>query len=255
VSVAGPDERAVAEVVPTGVPGRTKAERVRAMFARIVPRYDLMNALMSLGMDHRWRRAAARAAEPAGRIALDVGTGTGDLAFALADAGSKRVVGVDFCEEMLAAARSKAGRVGVAGVTFIAGDALALPFPDGTFDCVVSGFVLRNVADLRAALDEMVRVLKPGGSFVCLEITHPPRLLAPFFSVYFGWFVPLLGAVVGHDRAAYRYLPRSLGPLPTAERLAAMLTETGLTAVRVRRLGLGTVALHIGRRPAAVPTR
>ncbi len=240
---------ATADVVPSGVPGNTKAERVRAMFARIVPRYDLMNALMTGGLDRRWRDEAALAAVPRGCLALDVGAGTGDLAFALVRAGAAHVVGVDFCEEMLTVARAKARALGLESATsFIAADALRLPFSDRSFDCVTSGFLLRNVASLRAALDEMTRTLKPGGRLVCLEITHPPRPFAPIFGLYFRHVVPLLGALVTGEGAAYRYLPASLGPLPDARRLAALLANAGLADVGYRRLGLGTVALHVGTR-------
>ncbi len=237
------------DVVPDGVPGRTKAERVRAMFARIVPRYDLMNALMTGGMDRRWRNEAASAASPRGGLALDVGAGTGDLTFALVRAGATRVVGVDFCEEMLAVARTKARAQVPDGTTsFLAADALNLPFLDCSFDCVASGFLLRNVANLRAGLFEMARVLKPGGRLVCLELTHPPSPIAPVVGLYVRNVVPLVGTVVTGEAAAYRYLPASLGPFPDARRLAALLVEAGLANVQYRRLGLGTVALHVGTR-------
>lgn len=240
------------EVVPAGVPGGSKAERVQAMFARLVPRYDLMNTVMTGGLHHYWRRAAVRAAQPVGQQVLDVGTGTGDLALELGRAGARRVVGVDFCEPMLAEARRKARSRQVDSiVSFLVGDALRLPFPDQTFDCVANGFLLRNVADLAGALAEFTRVLKPGGRLVCLEITHPPRAFAPFFNLYFRSVVPLLGAAITGEAAAYRYLPASLGPLPDVQGLARLLAQVGLVDVRARRLTPGTVALHVGQRPAA----
>lgn len=238
------------EVIPSGVPGRTKAERVQAMFARLVPRYDLMNALMTGGLDRRWRSVAAHAAAPSGATVLDVGTGTGDLALALGRAGAARVIGTDFCPEMLVVARDKARRhaLGVP-IVFVAGDALQLPFPDQTFDRVTSAFLLRNVASLPRALSEMTRVLKPGGRLVCLEITHPPSGLAPVFQLYFRRIVPLIGALVTGQGEAYQYLPASLGPLPDAKALARLFEAAGLAEVSYRRLGLGTVALHWGCRP------
>ncbi|MGH2458336.1 MAG: ubiquinone/menaquinone biosynthesis methyltransferase [Chloroflexota bacterium] len=242
------------EVVPAGVPGQTKAERVQAMFARIVPRYDAMNTIMTGGLHRRWRRAAAGLAEPRGAVALDVGSGTGDLALALARAGARRVIGVDFCAEMLSVARAKAKAAALdSTVSFAVGDALRLPFPDRSFDRVVNGFLLRNVADLPGALAEMARVLKPGGRLVCLEITHPPAAVAPFARLYFGLVVPLLGAAITGEADAYRYLPASLAPLPNVQRLARMLTDAGFVDVRAQRLGFGTVALHQGLRSPRSP--
>ena len=139
------------------------ARQVQQMFGRIVPRYDLLNRLMSLGMDGRWRRAAAAAAQPADTLALDVGPGTGELALELRRQGAAHVVGADFSSEMLAAAGAKAAAAGDAGISWALADSLALPFPDNTFDCVTNAFLLRNLADLRAGLAEMARVLKPAG--------------------------------------------------------------------------------------------
>lgn len=237
-------------VVPAGVPGSSKSERVQAMFGRIVARYDLMNRVMTFGMDVGWRRAAIAALAPAGLLVLDVGTGTGDLALGVARAGARRVIGVDFVEEMLVSARRKIAAGGQSDwITLAVGDAMGLPFPDASFDGIVNGFLLRNVSDLDGAFREFVRLLKPGGRLVCLEITHPPRVLAPLFSVYFGRVVPILGSLLTGESNAYRYLPESLGPLPDARCLATMLQEAGLEDVSFRRLGMGTVAVHVGRRP------
>ena len=222
------------------------------MFGRIVPRYDLLNRLMSLGMDGRWRREAAAAARPGGGAALDVGTGTGDLARELRRQGAARVVGADFSLEMLTTARAKAAAAGDAGVSWALADALHLPFPDGTFDCVTNAFVLRNLADLPAGLAEMARVLTPGGRLVCLDMTHPPP--GPFGSLYRWYFnrvlPPLAGAISG-DPAAYRYLPNSLRGFPGPDELAASLRDIGLAEVRFRLLAGGTVALHTGRAPTS----
>src|ERR1700694_4755812 len=173
-------------------PDRGKAARIRDMFATIVPHYDMVNTLMTLGLDRRWRRitvamaepAAALAlgiatgpgalADPAAALALDVSTGTGELAFELERAGARAVVGIDFCYEMVAAAvrKCRAADLGTR-IVFATGDARRLPFPDATFDCVVNGFMLRNVADLGATFNELHRVLKPGGRLVCLDLTRP----------------------------------------------------------------------------------
>ena len=237
-------------VLPAGVSGTTKAERVQSMFGKIVLRYDLMNRVMTFGLDVGWRRAAIAALAPADALILDVGTGTGDLALGVSLAGARRVIGVDFVEGMLRSAHRKtiAAKQGQR-IELAVGDAMGLPFPDETFDGIINGFLLRNVSDLDGAFREFVRVLKPGGRLVCLEITHPPRLVASLFGLYFGHFVPLIGSLLTGESHAYRYLPLSLGPLPNADQLAKMMEQAGLERVLVRRLGFGTVALHVGSRP------
>ena len=226
-----------------------KAEAVRAMFTRIAGRYDLMNSLMTGGRHHAWRRqmAAAVAAAPDGP-ALDLATGTGDLALALRAASPGRpVVGADFSEAMLGQARAKLRARGEPRVSLLAADALALPFPDTTFACVTSAFLLRNLADLAAGLAEMQRVTMPGGLVAALEITRPavPGWNA-LFGLYFDRLVPLIGAAVARDRAAYTYLPRSVERFVSPPELARLMTGAGLRQVRYRRLGLGTIAMHVG---------
>ncbi len=227
-----------------------KAAYVRSMFARIVPRYDLINRLMTMGLDRRWRRVTARMAAPQDAVALDLATGTGDLALELARLGARFVVGADFCPEMLTAAvhktaqwqaRSSAARN---PVSFIAGDAQQLPFRDNTFDCLVNGFLLRNLSDLQAALREFQRVLKPNGRLVCLDLTHPPAPLRPLLWPWFRVAVPLMGGMVSGDFDAYTYLPDSLRTYPDAERLRAMMTAAGFANASYRRVGFGTVAIH-----------
>jgi demethylmenaquinone methyltransferase/2-methoxy-6-polyprenyl-1,4-benzoquinol methylase len=227
----------------------TKAEAVRAMFTRIAGRYDLMNSLMTGGRHHAWRRAAtaAVAQAPAGP-ALDLATGTGDLAFALRQAYPRRfVVGADFSEAMLRHADMKRKARGERGVALLAADALALPFADRTFACVTSAFLLRNLADLEAGLAEMRRVTQPGGLVAALEITRPGvRGWDAMFGLYFNRVVPLIGAAVARDRAAYTYLPQSVGRFVTPPQLAQMMQRAGLDNVRYQRLGLGTIAIHVG---------
>ncbi|CAA9590221.1 MAG: hypothetical protein AVDCRST_MAG88-4757, partial [uncultured Thermomicrobiales bacterium] len=197
------------------------SREVRRMFDRIVPRYDLMNRVMTGGRDSVWRTMVAkRAAEglPAAAV-LDVATGTGDLAFAIRRAGAGTVVGVDFSSEMIAAAHHKAG-AGDGTTSFLVGDALRLPFPDKTFDACTVSFGLRNMADYDAALAEMTRILRPGGRFFCLEMTPFRRpILGPIFRVYFDRLVPLVGGLLSGDLAAYRYLPRSVEAFPAAHEL------------------------------------
>lgn len=237
--------------------GAARAEYVRALFGRIVPRYDLFNTLSTLGQDRRWRRMVVeRAAVPANGQALDVATGTGAVAFALARrTPSATVIGLDFCAPMIEAAGLNAvRRTGIArGIStapsFKVGDVLALPYDDGRFDAVTISFGLRNVADIPGALAEMARVLKPGGRLVCLELTRvrSPLVRIPF-QFYFYRLSPLLGTLLSGDRAAYTYLPHSLTQFPDAEALAQLMRDAGLRQVRFRRLNLGTIAIHTGIR-------
>jgi len=227
---------------------------VRAMFDRIVRRYDLMNRLMSLGRDVAWRRLAAREALAGGaRQVLDVATGTGDLALELARQGAPRVVGADFSRGMLQLAADKIRGRG-ASIRLLQADAMALPFPDGAFDACTVAFGLRNMPDYEAAVVEMSRVLRPGGRLVVLEMT-PLRVpvLRTLFRWYFDRLVPLIGGLISGDRDAYRYLPTSVSAFPPAEELAAIMTRAGLAPVRYQYLMMRTVALHVGVKPGTTP--
>ena len=226
-----------------------KGEYVRAMFTRIARRYDLMNALMTCGRHHAWRRitAAALRAAPPGPV-LDLATGTGDLALAIRRARPEDTVfGADFSEGMLREAAAKLGRRHQRRMPLVAADALALPFRDRTFAAVTSAFLLRNLGDLGRGIAEMRRVTRPGGLVVALEITRPriPGWDA-IFGFYFHRIVPAVGAVVAGDRAAYAYLPESVSQFASPQGLADLMRRAGLGDVRYRRLGLGTIALHVG---------
>lgn len=229
--------------------GAERAAHVRCMFERIAPHYDFMNALMSGGCDQAWRRRAIAAAHvPPGGCVLDVATGTGDLALAAArrDA-SVRIVGVDFSMAMMQLGRAKPG---AHRVRWVSADGLHLPFADGAFDAVISGFMMRNVADIRGAFSEQVRVTRPGGRVVCLEISHTPiPIFRQLFQIYFYRLVPLAGRCLSRYAEAYTYLPASLTHFATADQLAALMRDCGLAEVQYRRLMLGTVALHWGIRP------
>ena len=223
---------------------------VQGMFSRIARRYDLMNSLMTFGRHQAWRRVAARMTEPQpGGLALDVATGTGDLALALlTETPVRRVIGVDFSDGMLRVGREKLRRKDPGGrVSLVVGDALCLPFPDKTFACVTSAFLLRNLADLERGLGEMRRVTQTGGKVVALEITQP---MLPGWSHLFGWyfhrFVPRLGALVSGNRDAYTYLPRSVERFPPPGELSRLMEKVGLRDIGYRRLGLGTVTIHCG---------
>ncbi|MCA9878985.1 MAG: ubiquinone/menaquinone biosynthesis methyltransferase [Thermomicrobiales bacterium] len=233
------------------------SDDVREMFDGIVPRYDLLNRLMTGGRDVAWRkltvREAARHVNPAAASALDIATGTGDLALALERAGFARVVGLDFSAPMLAeAARKAQAQPGAASlVTWLEGDAMALPFADETFDAVTVGFGLRNMPDYLGALREVVRVLKPGGTFVCLETSPlPAPALRAVYETAMSVALPLLGGLLSGDRDAYAYLPRSSSVFPDAEALGRLMLAAGFRDVRYLRRGLGAVAIHVGRKPA-----
>jgi demethylmenaquinone methyltransferase/2-methoxy-6-polyprenyl-1,4-benzoquinol methylase len=215
-------------------------EAVRSMFDRIAPVYDVMNRVMTAGLDVRWRRVAAEAAVRPGDRVLDAACGTGDLALADLRAGAGRVTGLDFSARMLARARRKS-----AAVEWVQGDLLALPFADGTFDAATVGFGVRNVADLELGLRELRRVLRPGGRLAILEITQPRGPLRPFFSLWFDRVVPLLGRLLPGG-SAYTYLPASVKRFPPAEQLATLLGECGFAGVSYRLLGWSIIAVHTG---------
>jgi demethylmenaquinone methyltransferase / 2-methoxy-6-polyprenyl-1,4-benzoquinol methylase len=214
---------------------------VEAMFDRISPVYDPMNRLMTAGLDRRWRRLAVRAVVTPGDRVLDACCGTGDLALEAEKAGG-RVTGLDFSERMLERARRKS-----AGVEWVRGDLLALPFEGGSFDAVTVGFGIRNVADLDAGLRELARVLRPGGRLGCLEITRPQGALRPFFSLWFDGLVPLAGKMLPGG-AAYAYLPASVRRFPGPEDLGEALRRAGFGEIGWRLLGGGIVALHAATR-------
>jgi demethylmenaquinone methyltransferase/2-methoxy-6-polyprenyl-1,4-benzoquinol methylase len=223
--------------------GTLPPEGVRTMFDRIAPVYDFMNRAMTLGMDQRWRRLAARAVVQPGDEVLDSCCGTGDLAIADARLGG-RVTGLDFSERMLERARRKEP-----DLEWVRGDALALPFGDASFDAATVGFGVRNVADLEAGLRELARVLRPGGRLAVLEITRPRGLLRPFFRLWFDVLIPLAGKALPGG-AAYSYLPASVRRFPGPEDLARALEQAGFSAVSYRLLAGGIVALHVAEREA-----
>jgi demethylmenaquinone methyltransferase / 2-methoxy-6-polyprenyl-1,4-benzoquinol methylase len=227
---------------------RSSAHEVRAMFSRIAGRYDLMNSVMTAGRHHAWRRVAARAAvtAPPGPI-LDLATGTADLALAIRTLDpARRVVGADFSEAMLVRAARKLAAREDPRIPLVAADALRLPFPDRTFASVTSAFLLRNLEDLQAGLSEMRRVTMPGGCVLTLDIVQPAMpVWSSVFNAYFTRLVPAVGALLARDRAAYTYLPQSVARFVTPDELTRLMEAVGLRAVKCRRLGLGTIALHV----------
>jgi demethylmenaquinone methyltransferase / 2-methoxy-6-polyprenyl-1,4-benzoquinol methylase len=227
--------------------GTLEESQVQAMFDRIARVYDLMNSLMTAGLHHRWReRAADLAAVGPGARALDVASGTGDLAVELARrvGPTGTVVGTDFSEAMLERARQKS-----AVVAWEWANALELPYPDGGFDAATVGFGARNFSDLDRGLAEMARVVRPGGRVVILEITTPQRPpLSTFFAIWFDRVVPALGKLAG-DPDAYAYLPSSVKRFPAPAALAARMVAVGLTDVRWILTAGGIIALHVGTVP------
>lgn len=227
-----------------------KVAQVTRMFARIVPTYDLMNRLMSVGQDQAWRQlATGLAAPPPDGAALDVATGTGDLAIALARQ-TRYVVGVDLCEPMLGPAAKKVAQARPRGqVRFMLADALALPFQDESFDCVTVAFGVRNMADLVAVFQEMRRVVRPGGRVVCLEIMRPRRsFLGICYRFYLTRFIPMMGGLVSRDPDAYRYLATSVLGFNSPEELRDLMQAAGFSSVTYRTLNFATIALHVGIR-------
>lgn len=229
--------------------------RIQSMFSGISSRYDMMNHLMTVGLDRRWRRIAAEQTglAPGARV-LDACCGTGDLTLTLAAMfASSEAIGLDFTEAMLERARAKGARLEARGLPaprFVQGDLLALPFADGEFAAVTVGWGVRNVPDVPQAFAEMRRVTRPGGRVVCLESTQPPPGLGGrFHLIWMGRVVPLLGRLVTGDPDAYSYLPASVEAFPRAEELAAIMSRAGLVRVRYRRFGFGAVALHVGEVP------
>lgn len=226
---------------------------VSRLFAAIAPRYDVMNRLMTAGLDLAWRRRAVALLGPlgAGGPILDVGTGTADLALILARARPDvMIAGLDPSPEMLAVGRRKVARRGLERrIALLRGDALALPCPAASCAAVVSAFTLRNVVDLPQALREMRRVVVPGGPVLCLELSQPRVAgFSPLFRLYFTRLVPMLGALVAGQREAYSYLPASVEAFLSPTELARAMAEAGLNGVRVVRLALGAATIHIGWR-------
>jgi demethylmenaquinone methyltransferase/2-methoxy-6-polyprenyl-1,4-benzoquinol methylase len=232
----------------------TKSENkslyVRRMFADIARRYDLLNAILSFGCDRGWRRFAIAQIEgiPHESI-LDLATGTGKIALLAAKRNlASTVVGVDFCPEMLDVANRKvvANQVG-SRVHFIQGDALQLPFPDNTFDCVTIGFALRNVTSIASLFAEMNRVVKPGGKMVSLELTRPSaRALEPLHKLYIKVVIRCVGGIISGKWDAYTYLPKSILEFPSPQEVQKVMEAAGWRKVEIHRLTFGTATVQTG---------
>jgi demethylmenaquinone methyltransferase / 2-methoxy-6-polyprenyl-1,4-benzoquinol methylase len=229
-------------------PGRPTAERVRGIFSQIADRYDVFNAMASMGIDRSWRRKLVSAARltPESRV-LDLASGTGDVAFALANIGHPaEVVATDFVPEMLAVAEKKAAENPPAvPVSFSVADAQDLPFEDASFDVVTVAFGVRNFPERERNFAEVLRVLKPGGRYIILEFSRPP--FAPWrgvYHVYLRHAIPTIGGVLTGDRDGFVYLNDSIRQFPTQPELAAELRTAGFSAITWADLSGGIVALH-----------
>jgi len=228
-----------------------KRPYVQRLFGRIAPIYDLMNRLMSLGLDRRWRAFAARyLALGTGEIGLDLGTGTADLAIAVirrSGAGT-RMIGMDITPEMLEQGRLKLARLELQDhIDLRLGDAEHIDLPDNSVDGCCSAFTVRNLTDIWQGFREMLRVVRPGGRVVCLEISHPPgKILGTLFRFYFYRLAPLFGSILGKAREEYNYLPNSLTVFPDAPAQKILMEEVGWADVHFYRLNGGIVAVHVG---------
>jgi len=233
-----------------------KGTGIRDMFAAIAPRYDLLNRLLSFGIDKSWRRAAvAKLACPKGGVILDAASGTGDMTLAAARADKDtRIVGVDFCGEMLKIAETKTGASEYRDRIMLAvASCEALPFREGVFDAATIAFGIRNVRDRKQGLREMLRVLAPGGILVVLEFSEPA---SPFFRTLYRFYLKRLLPAVGgllSDFRAYRYLPESVEAFPDRQAFKALMTEAGFSHARHTDLSFGIVTIYEGRKPFTSP--
>jgi demethylmenaquinone methyltransferase / 2-methoxy-6-polyprenyl-1,4-benzoquinol methylase len=231
---------------------KTTARAVRGMFESVAPRYDFLNHFLSFRRDIAWRKATARELreilERGGSLAVDVCCGTGDLALALARYSSGTVLGTDFCHPMLQQAREKSARAGKA-LFFFEADTLTLPLRADILDLVAVAFGFRNLADYRRGLEEMRRVLKPGGAVAILEFSrvHWP-ILGPLFRFYFRRLLPRIGTIISGVSGPYQYLPDSVSKFPDQEELSAMMRDEGFQNVRYRNFFAGAAALHLGEK-------
>lgn len=223
-------------------------EMIRNMFDAVAERYDLVNRMLTLGLDRGWRELAANSTKAdAASVVLDACTGTGDLAFAIHDATRSKVIGVDFSKDMLDKAKVKATKGGVAeDVTFALASVDDLPYGDNEFDAVTVGFGLRNTPDYRAVLQEFYRVTKPGGRLVCLEFSQPENVLLQIaYKQHLSVIVPCVGRIVSNNYRAYKYLVDSIQVFPPQKELAEIMGNVGWTNVTYKNLLFGVVAIHI----------
>jgi demethylmenaquinone methyltransferase / 2-methoxy-6-polyprenyl-1,4-benzoquinol methylase len=231
---------------------RRDPEKIRSMFDSIAPTYDLLNRLLSFGMDVRWRRKAVGLLEPkSGGIFLDIAAGSGDVSLDILKLQPKRVVAADFAFRMLEVFQEKLRANGItAPIDLVSCDAHALPFRGETFDGTIVAFGIRNFADRGKALQEMMRVLKPGGQSVILELSKPTGYLAKlFYTVYSRILLPAIGAIISRHNRAYSYLPQSIAEFPPAEEFVGLMKKAGFVDATARPMTFGSVTIFHGTKP------
>lgn len=232
---------------PSPAAAEGKKRDVASMFDAIAPRYDLLNRVLSMGIDRGWRkRVVRRLAETGAARVLDVATGTGDLAIEALKAGATEVIGVDIAEEMLQVGREKIARKGLSDrITLTAGDAENLPFDDGEFDAATVAFGVRNFENLDAGLKEMARVIRPGGRLLVLEFSHPTTFpIKQGYNFYSRHVLPRVGSWLSGDSGAYRYLPDSIAVFPDGEAFLARMEQAGFEDARQERMSFGIATLY-----------
>lgn len=229
------------------VTSEQRRARIRMVFDAVAPRYDLMNDLMSMGIHRLWKRTLARRVATAKGSVLDLAGGTGDVARLLLGRDRQVVV----CDPSLAMMQVGRRRAGSNGLQWLAGEAEQLPLPDASVDLLTVSFGLRNTTHLTHALSEIMRVLKPGGRFVCLEFSRPVAWLAPLYDLYSFFVIPRLGAAVAGEPQAYQYLIESIRRFPDQQGFADLMQQAGFSEVQWENLSFGIACLHFGTRQDA----
>lgn len=239
------------EVKPYENSDKSKRKQVEEMFDDIAPKYDFLNHTLTMGIDRIWRRKAIRIAnENKPQSILDVACGTGDFSILEAKKTSAKVTAIDISQGMLDIAVKKAEKEELLnGIEFIKADSLCMPFSDNTFDAVTVGFGVRNFADIPKGLSEILRVLKPGGRLVVLELSEPPNpVIKAGYSFYFHKVLPWWGNVISKNKAAYKYLPKSVDNFPYGERFVTLMKEAGYKNTKLKWLTLGLCAIYTGEK-------
>ncbi len=238
-------------ISPYNLHDKSRKEEVALMFNNIAPRYDLLNHLLSMGIDRGWRKKAVhllRSRHPS--LVLDVATGTGDFALAAVELKPRRIEGIDIAVNMLEVGRKKIREKGLENlITLTQADSENMPFADNTFDAITVGFGVRNFENLEKGLQEMFRVLKPGGTALVLEFSNPARFpVKQLYLFYFSFVLPLLGKWISRDRAAYSYLPASVKAFPSGEQFLEIYRNAGFRETRQISLTFGIASIYEGKK-------